>query len=172
MFAQVLRTNNSYRMIQVSNKGAATHSMARKSKYSKIVEAAGGLLWLEQNEDKKVAIVHRTRYGPEWTLPKGKLYASETWIKAAKREVHEETGYRLKDFKITTFAGGTVYPTENEIKIVLFWNMTLQPGSKPGKTDPEVDEVKWVTANEAQKLLTHPNLWDLLKRQFENGPNQ
>ena len=38
-------------------------------------------------------LVHRPRYD-DWTLPKGKLDAGETFEEAALREVGEETGLR------------------------------------------------------------------------------
>ena len=51
--------------------------------------AAGGIVV----RDGRVLVVHRPRYD-DWSLPKGKLDAGESWESAAVREVEEETGLR------------------------------------------------------------------------------
>ena len=56
------------------------------------IEAAGGVV---VRDDGRVALVHRPRYD-DWTLPKGKLDAGETFEEAALREVEEETGLRAR----------------------------------------------------------------------------
>ena len=55
------------------------------------VEAAGGVVV----RDGQVLLVHRPRYD-DWTLPKGKLDAGESFEDAALREVEEETGLRCR----------------------------------------------------------------------------
>jgi len=39
----------------------------------KTILAAGAILWRRRPFDSDIAIVHRTRYGGEWCLPKGKV---------------------------------------------------------------------------------------------------
>jgi 8-oxo-dGTP pyrophosphatase MutT (NUDIX family) len=127
-----------------------------------VIKAAGGLVWREEAGVKKMVIIHRTRYGDEWTLPKGKLEENETWTEAAKREVCEEIGCEPKELKITGFAGGTIYEASGKPKVVLFWNMNLESKHLPKKTDPEVDQVKWVSMEDAQTLLVHPKEKELI----------
>ncbi len=55
---------------------------------SERVEAAGGVV---VDGDGRVCLVHRPRYD-DWSLPKGKLDAGESFEEAALREVEEETG--------------------------------------------------------------------------------
>ncbi|HEY5442907.1 MAG TPA: NUDIX domain-containing protein, partial [Pyrinomonadaceae bacterium] len=58
---------------------------------SKVIQAAGGLLWRKSDAGKQIALIHRPRYN-DWALPKGKLEKGEEWETAALREIEEETG--------------------------------------------------------------------------------
>ena len=69
---------------------------------AEVIQAAGGLVWRDAPHGKLLAVVHRTRYGGDWTLPKGKVKQHETWLEAARREVQEETTYRVH---VDGFAG-------------------------------------------------------------------
>jgi 8-oxo-dGTP pyrophosphatase MutT (NUDIX family) len=132
-----------------------------------VIKAAGGLVWREETGCIKIAIIHRTRYGDEWTLPKGKLEKNETWLEAAQREVCEEIGCKKEELKINGFAGGTVYQVANKPKIVLYWNMTLEPGYQSVKKDLEVDQVKWVSEKEALGLLVHSKERELVNENYK-----
>ena len=57
----------------------------------------GGRVWslASATVGLEVAVVHRPRYR-DWSLPKGKLDAGETWEQAALREVEEETGTAVR----------------------------------------------------------------------------
>src|SRR4051812_27762866 len=54
------------------------------------IRAAGGVVM----RDGRIVVVHRPKYD-DWSLPKGKLEAGESWEEAALREVEEETGLRV-----------------------------------------------------------------------------
>jgi 8-oxo-dGTP pyrophosphatase MutT (NUDIX family) len=118
-----------------------------------VEEAAGGLLWREEPKGRMFAIIHRERYGGDWTLPKGKREKGESWLETAIREVKEETGCTAVDVK--DFAGTIWYTTDEKIKIVLFWNMS-PIGECINRLDPEVTELRWLTKQEAIKLLSYP----------------
>ena len=98
-----------------------------------------------------VCVVHRPRYD-DWSLPKGKLDAGESFEDAALREVEEETGLRcrlgeeLEEVRYTDSKGRP--------KVVRYWKMevTHDPGFEP---NPEVDELRWVTPSEAAEILTY-----------------
>jgi 8-oxo-dGTP diphosphatase len=116
-----------------------------------VLRAAGGLLWRETASCRELAIIHRTRYGGDWTLPKGKLKQGESWQQAALREVAEETGCEVR---LGVFAGATIYPVEGVPKIVLFWNMT--PIGKCGFTpSEEVRQLQWLSVEEALEKLSY-----------------
>ena len=120
------------------------------------VKAAGGLVWREAEGGQQLLLIHRARYD-DWSLPKGKLEAGESWPEAARREVAEETGYAVS---FQEFAGVTTYYHDRRPKVVLFWNMAVigklgtQAADDPSVA--EVDQMRWVDAEEASARLTYP----------------
>jgi 8-oxo-dGTP diphosphatase len=122
------------------------------------IEAAGGVVLDDRG---RVAIVHRPRYD-DWSLPKGKLDAGETFEEAALREVWEETGMRCA-------LGDELDPVryrdnKGRPKIVRYWLMHVEddPGFVP---NDEVDELRWVTPGEAAEQLTYPHDAELVRGQ-------
>ena len=130
--------------------------MAKKGK--SVIQAAGGIIWRKEGNDKKLAVVHRHKHN-DWTLPKGKVNPGESWKKAALREVLEETGFKGK---IKKYAGSISYLLEGKPKVVLFWHMDAK-SSKPEKMNGEVDEVRWLTVDEASKVLDHKDEIELIQ---------
>ena len=86
----------------------------------KVILAAGGVVERLTPDGIEIAVIHRTRHGGEWSLPKGKVKAGESWEQAALREVKEETGC---DVHLGKFAGSTQYCTDGNEKHVFFWQM-------------------------------------------------
>jgi 8-oxo-dGTP diphosphatase len=111
------------------------------------IEAAGGVVL---DEDGRVAVVHRPKYD-DWTLPKGKLDAGETFEQAALREVWEETGLRCA---LVRELPSTEYSVRGRPKVVRYWLMNVEsdPGFAP---NDEVDELRWLPAADAAELLTY-----------------
>jgi 8-oxo-dGTP diphosphatase len=120
------------------------------------VEAAGGVVL---DGEGRVAIVHRSRYD-DWSLPKGKLDAGESFEEAALREVEEETGMRCSledELDPVRYRDNKGRP-----KVVRYWLMHVEddPGFEP---NDEVDELRWVTPGEAAVLLTYPHDAELVR---------
>jgi 8-oxo-dGTP pyrophosphatase MutT (NUDIX family) len=114
------------------------------------VRAAGGLVVRDGERGPEIAVVHRPRYD-DWSLPKGKLDAGEESAAAALREVREETGLECElgpELKSAAYRD-----RKGRRKVVRFWLMRPVAGAfEPGK---EVDEMRWVTAAEAEGLLSY-----------------
>jgi len=121
---------------------------------SEQIEAAGGVV----ADDGRVALVHRPRYD-DWTLPKGKLDADETFEEAALREVWEETGLRCE---LVRELPPTRYTVRGRPKVVRYWSMSVveDPGFEP---NDEVDELRWLSPAEAAELLTYDRDKEVLR---------
>ena len=109
-----------------------------------LIKAAGGVIV----RDGRVLLVHRPRRA-DWSFPKGKLEAGETWEDAALREVEEETGLRCE---LGEEVGRTHYEVEDGPKEVRYYLLTARGEAR---AQNEVDEVRWVRLDEARELLSY-----------------
>lgn len=141
-------------------------------------KAAGGLVWREGPDGKRIVIVHRKRHGGEWTLPKGHLKRKENgeeedWKEAALREVAEEIKCPKEALQIDSTVDSISYLVDGAPKTVFFFNMTCKSDAKfdskssvkgeKVKTENEVDEVRLVSVDEALALLRYPKEQSLLR---------
>jgi 8-oxo-dGTP pyrophosphatase MutT (NUDIX family) len=111
------------------------------------VEAAGGVVL----RDGRVALVHRPRYD-DWSLPKGKLDAGESFEEAALREVEEETGLRCR---LVRELPAVEYEVRGRHKHVRYWAMETLDADALFVPNDEVDELRWLEPAEALALLSY-----------------
>lgn len=128
------------------------------------VLAAGAVVWRVRGRKLEVLLVHRPRYD-DWSWPKGKLDSDDEPLPmCAVREVQEETGvpvllgvqlptvrYKLADGakKVCHYWAATPVDPDGPAAGALAARGTIKECS-----DREVDEVRWVEARKAAKLLT------------------
>jgi 8-oxo-dGTP diphosphatase len=144
-----------------------------------VVRAAGGIVrrpvagrsrirqWLRPRHE--IALVHRPRYD-DWSFPKGKPDGDEVDEDTALREVEEETGLRCR---LGAPLGETRYEdSRGRDKVVRYWLMESpeEDGAAPFVPNREVDELRWLGADEAATLLTYPHDRELLDRLSRRGP--
>ncbi len=97
-----------------------------------------------------VLLVHRPRYD-DWTFPKGKAEPGESDEGCAIREVWEETGLRCD---LRAELPSTDYTdSQGRPKRVRWWCM--EPVAGTFIPTDEVDEIRWVTREEAAELLSY-----------------
>jgi 8-oxo-dGTP pyrophosphatase MutT (NUDIX family) len=95
--------------------------------------------------------VHRPGH-QDWSFPKGKLEEGETFEEAALREVHEETGMECR---LVRFVGHTEYvDRKGRPKAVAYW--VMEPLRGTFGPNPEVDELRWLSLEEASNALSYP----------------
>ncbi len=114
---------------------------------SRVIEAAGGVLWRPAGTGLEIAVVHRPKYD-DWSLPKGKLARDEHPVLGATREVLEETGYVGVPGRPM---GETHYLKDSVPKRVRYWAMRVEDGSFA--PNAEVDELRWLAPEQARELL-------------------
>ncbi|WP_433475951.1 NUDIX hydrolase [Spirillospora sp. CA-142024] len=125
------------------------------------IRAAGALL---RRDGPEFALIHRPRYD-DWSFPKGKVDRGEHVLRAAVREIEEETGIvpRLGRRLPTV-----TYPVREGTKHVDYW--AARPAAESAfRPNDEVDELVWLPAGEAEARLSYGHDIELL-HEFLGGP--
>lgn len=125
------------------------------------VQAAGGVVYRPGPADLiEVALIHRPAYD-DWSLPKGKVYPGEAVEAAALREVKEETGFTCC---LVRPMGCTAYmDRRGRDKTVCYW--VMEPLEGRFQPTDEVDQLLWLTVDEALGMLTYDRDRQLLSAQ-------
>jgi 8-oxo-dGTP diphosphatase len=126
------------------------------------VDAAGGIVVRRGSDGRtEVAVVHRPKYS-DWTLPKGKLEAGESFEQAAAREVREETGLACA---VERQAGDVRYTDRHgRPKRVRYWFMRPLDEAAEFVPNEEVDELRWVAPGAAAELLSYARDRELVEQ--------
>jgi 8-oxo-dGTP diphosphatase len=93
----------------------------------------------------------------DWSFPKGKLEEGETFEMAALREVQEETGMTCR---LLRFIGHTEYVDRKGRPKA--WPTGSWRSSGVLRPNEEVDELRWLSLDEAARLLSYERDRELL----------
>jgi 8-oxo-dGTP diphosphatase len=117
---------------------------------SRTIHAVGGIA-VRNGARPRVAVVQRSK-DKLWVLPRGKLKRDERPVTGARREVVEETGFRVQ---VGEFLGVMTYQARGRAKIVQFWLMRAE--SRPTyQLMKDIAAVEWLPLGAAVKRLSHP----------------
>jgi len=115
-----------------------------------IVHHVGSAVMMAVDDRKRILLVRQYRLPARsylWELPAGRLDPGETPLKAAKRELEEETGYRAKKWKkLVRFYPSPGYVGET---MTIFLATELTAGEAKPMEDERI-ETCWFTAKEVE----------------------
>ena len=125
-----------------------------------IEEKACGCIIIDNG---KVLLIEQTQ--GHWGFPKGHVEENETEVETATREVKEETNI---DVEIDENKRYTMeyYTDKGAYKQVVFF-IAKKIGGEEKYQEEEIIDMRWVTLEEALKLLTYNNTIELLKEVIE-----
>ena len=122
--------------------------------------SAGGVAYREGTDGPEIAII-LTHPERRWQLPKGMIDAGETTEQAARREVREEAGVVTE---VTSEIDRTEYwfvaerdGVRNRIHKFVHWYLMRYISGDVADHDHEVAEARWVSVDEALRLLAFKN---------------
>ncbi|HEX8362031.1 MAG TPA: NUDIX domain-containing protein [Longimicrobium sp.] len=134
--------------------------------------AAGIVLFREEEGARRYLLVRSalTRR-PIWEFPKGGVEAGETDAEAAERELQEEAGVRVGDYRVVdgfeeeeryVFTQGKGEGRTLIVKRVVYY--LAEALTSEVRISHEAEDFRWATFEEAQRLLRFPGKRIVLER--------
>ena len=124
--------------------------------------AAGGIV--EKNGKILLVKVSNLQGQIVWTFPKGHLEKDETPLKAALREVEEETGWKCRSTGPLALVRYRFNRNGRPVAKKVRW-YRMEPIEKTGRPDEiEIMKTKWVPLRSTVKSLSYPSDLKLIAR--------
>jgi 8-oxo-dGTP pyrophosphatase MutT (NUDIX family) len=102
--------------------------------------------------DRKFVLVHRLPHKPDgdtWGLPSGKVEVNESDLDALRRELHEETGYKVQNEEIELLGEHDFVSPRGDTVTYVSYRVKLTKPHKVIVEEAAHSEYKWVSAEEA-----------------------
>jgi ADP-ribose pyrophosphatase len=119
-----------------------------------VVRHIGSAVMMAVDAKKRILLVRQYRLPAErylWELPAGRLDPGETPLKAARRELVEETGYKARRWtKLASFWASPGYVQE---RMTIFLAEDLTQGQSSPMEDERID-IGWFTPKEVGEMIT------------------
>ena len=118
-----------------------------------VVRHIGSAVMMAVDAKKRILLVRQYRLPAErylWELPAGRLDPGETPLKAARRELVEETGYRARRW--TKLASFWVSPGYVQERMTIFLAEDLTEGTATPMDDEQIETV-WFSAKEVGEMI-------------------
>jgi ADP-ribose diphosphatase len=125
-----------------------------------IVRHPGAAVMMAVDPKKRILLVRQYRLpaGKKlWELPAGRIDPGETPLKAARRELKEETGYRARHWKKL----GSFYPSPGFCaeKMTIYVATGLTAGDATPMGDERI-EPRWFTRQEVREMIDQGRIAD------------
>lgn len=118
-----------------------------------IVQHNGSAVMMPVDTKGRILLVRQYRLPARrylWELPAGRLDPGETVLKAARRELREETGYRARKWKkLVSFWPSPGYVAE---KMTIYLATELEAGDAMPMEDERI-RTKWFTPREIERAI-------------------
>jgi ADP-ribose pyrophosphatase len=129
-------------------------------KYHQLDYPMESIVVLLKNSDNKICLIKSLRYTTqkiEWELPSGGVEKGEDILKAAEREVMEETGFKTRALKLL-YSYNPSNGMSNQNVHIIFGGVDNNK-QKEFDTD-EVKEVYWLSSDEIKTLIAKNEICD------------
>ena len=110
-----------------------------------LIEKDGKVLCVRQVEER----------GGKWSIPAGHLKPGEMVVDGLKREIEEETGYKITPFGLL---GAYNRPKESGVRIAFVFAARIVSGEEKPRTG-EIAEIRWFSRDEVRTLLVSDQLY-------------
>jgi len=126
----------------------------RKGQPTRKAQSSGAVI---VDSKRRVFLLRKAAEGI-WVLPKGTVEPGETLDQTAVREVREETGFRVRLVRPLLEVSYTFYwpPDRTNVDKTVSYFLAKPIGGRL-QPEPGFDEARWVSREEASKLLRWPN---------------
>lgn len=115
--------------------------------------SCGAVIVRKHKKEAEVLVIHQVQ--GHYCFPKGHVEKKETEKQTAKREILEETGYKVSFIK--GFRHELSYCPKKDIHKNVIYFLAVYKSGKGNIQKEELSDMKWVSFEDAKNILTFEN---------------